>query len=71
MNVVEQMIVSRTALTHKDHLSAHVLKDLHLMIIIRHVLVSYLLHRYYSTVVDTKRLRIRIVYGDFCLQLLQ
>ena len=40
MNAVEQMIVSRTALTHKVHLSAHVLKDLHSMITIRHVLVS-------------------------------
>ena len=40
MSVVELMIVSRIVTTHKDHLSAHVVMDLHLMEMERHVLVS-------------------------------
>ena len=46
MNAVEQMIASRTALTHKVHLSAHALKDLHLMTIIGHALVSLIIILY-------------------------
>ena len=41
MSAVELMIVSRIVTTHKDHLSAHVVMDLHLMEMERHVLVSH------------------------------